>query len=100
MKPAPSIPMFGYQAFVQTRFLGPTNNRCARVRATNVTSQRAITVAWDHGVGTIENHLAAAYALYSAMAEDGGVPAPAHVLACGTADSCGYVFTAYPTKSV
>lgn len=49
-----------YQA-IQTKFLGPTNTRGARVKA--IADAGSITVQWDHRLGIFENHEAAAVAL-------------------------------------
>jgi len=48
------------QAIV-TKYLGPTNHRGARVKAT--AQAGTVTVPWDHGVDHDENHLKAATAL-------------------------------------
>lgn len=48
------------QAIV-TRFLGPTNHRGARVKAT--ADAGTVTVSWDYALGIAENHQAAATAL-------------------------------------
>jgi hypothetical protein len=49
-----------YQA-IQTKFLGPTNFRGARVKAT--ADAGSITLSWDYGLGVEGNHRAAAVAL-------------------------------------
>lgn len=49
--------MTGYQAIV-TRYIGPSNTRGSRVRAT--AQADSITVAYDQRLGTDANHLAAA----------------------------------------
>lgn len=46
---------------IQTKFLGPTNHRSARVKAT--ADAGTITIEWDHRLGIAENHRAAAVAL-------------------------------------
>lgn len=48
------------QAIV-TKFIGPTNHRGARVKAT--AQAGSITIEWDHARGIEENHDAAAVAL-------------------------------------
>jgi hypothetical protein len=48
------------QAIV-TKFLGPTDHRGSRIKAT--AEAGSITVSWDHGLGVEENHLKAATAL-------------------------------------
>ena len=49
-----------YQA-IQTKFLGPTNTRGARVKA--IADAGSITVSWDHRLNIQDNHRAAAVAL-------------------------------------
>lgn len=48
------------QAIV-TKYLGPTNHRGARVKAT--AQAGSVTIAWDHALETDYNHLSAAIAL-------------------------------------
>jgi hypothetical protein len=49
---------------VRTEYKGPTNHRGARVVATHVTNPRMrATVAWDHALGSAENHYLAARAV-------------------------------------
>lgn len=50
---------------IQTKFLSPTNTRCARVKAFCQT--RAIIVPWDDSQNTDENHYEAALQLASVM---------------------------------
>lgn len=50
-----------YQA-ITTKFLGATNHRPSRVKATSA-SGHTVTVSWDHALNTTENHLAAARTL-------------------------------------
>lgn len=47
------------QAIV-TKYLGPTNHRAARVKAS--AQAGSVTVSWDHALGISENHIAAAKA--------------------------------------
>lgn len=86
--------MFKYQRFVQTKFLGPTNYRSARVKAWNVTSKRSVTRPWDYDLDAGGNHEKVARELL-AREEDPGTGTYYHgeLMACGTADSKGYVFT-------
>ena len=49
-----------YQA-IQTRYLGPTNTRGARVKAT--ADAGSITLSWDHALNATDNHRVAAEAL-------------------------------------
>lgn len=50
----------GYQA-ITTKFLAPTNTKGSRVKATAAAG--SVTVAWDYGKSTDENHRSAAQAL-------------------------------------
>ena len=45
---------------VVTKFLGPTNYRGARVKATHVTTLDSVTTNWDHGLDVSDNHEIAA----------------------------------------
>lgn len=53
---------------ITTRFLGPTNHRGARVKATSG-GGRTLTVSWDYALGIHENHAAAAAALAGQVLE-------------------------------
>jgi hypothetical protein len=44
-----------------TKFLGPTNSRGSRVKAS--ADAGSVTVSWDHALNSSENHRAAAMAL-------------------------------------
>jgi hypothetical protein len=46
---------------IQTKYLGPSNVRGARVKATS--DAGSVILSWDHAVGVEENHIAAALAL-------------------------------------
>lgn len=56
---------------VFTRYLGPTQHRGARVKAT-APSGRSITVAWDYALDVAHNHEAAARALCGLLCEPHG----------------------------
>ena len=56
------------QAIV-TKYLGPTNNRCARVKAT--AQAGSVTISWDCALDVDANHDAAAIAL--AVKRDGTI---------------------------
>ena len=43
---------------IQTKFIGPTNTRPSRVKASCDAGN--ITVSWDYGLNTDENHMSAA----------------------------------------
>lgn len=81
---------YSLQAFVQTRFLDRTDYRGERVKATNVTSGKSVTVSWNYGLDVEANHLAAAVACLVACEQE----VPVRFVACGTKDSRGYFFTA------
>lgn len=55
---------------VFTRYLGPTQHRGARVKAT-APSGRSITVAWDHALNPEPNHERAARELARLLCEPG-----------------------------
>jgi hypothetical protein len=80
---------YRFQAFVQTKWLGPTNHKGARVRATNASSGATIVVSWDYALSTAENHIAAARALLTKCYQ----PQPDSFLMCGTKDQTGYILT-------
>lgn len=46
---------------IQTKFLGPTNTRGSRIKATCWLT--SVTVSWDHSANAEENHIAAIDAL-------------------------------------
>ena len=57
----------GLQA-ITTKYLGPTDFRGARIKAT--AQAGSITIAWDHGLDPVDNHAAAAAALCKKMGWD------------------------------
>jgi hypothetical protein len=68
------------QAIV-TKFIGPTNHRGSRVKATAYAG--SVTLSWDHALDTTGNHRAAAVDLankykwldHSDLSEGGSLPA-------------------------
>lgn len=63
MKPSSKLYQdFAIQA-IQTRFLGPTDRRGARIKARAAAG--SVILDWDHALDTFENHAAAALALAS-----------------------------------
>ena len=46
---------------IQTKFLGATNHRGSRVKATSAAG--SLTLSWDYGISNEDNHTAAAEAL-------------------------------------
>lgn len=53
---------------IQTKFLGPTNTRGSRIKATCWLT--SITVAWDYRTNAEENHMAAIEALVEKLNND------------------------------
>lgn len=53
---------------IQTKFLGPTNTRGSRIKATCWLT--SVTVSWDHSANVEENHMAAIEALLSKLNND------------------------------
>jgi hypothetical protein len=49
-------------AIITTRYIGPTNHKPGRIRATSGSGKSA-AYSWDHSIGIFENHAAAAKAL-------------------------------------
>ncbi len=68
----------------ETRYIGPTNYRPARVSAKHITTGKRVIVSWDHELDTRENHEAAALKLlgYSKMV-------------CASTDK-GWIFLVHP----
>lgn len=50
-----------YSQAIQTKYLGPTNHRGSRVKASCAAG--SVTVPWDHALNTENNHAAACAAL-------------------------------------
>ena len=53
---------------IQTKYIGPTNTRGSRVKATCWLT--SITVSWDHSASVEENHTAAIEALVCKLNND------------------------------
>jgi hypothetical protein len=68
---------------ITTRFLGPTDFRGARIRASEPDG-KSITIPYDHGLNTEEHHLKAARALCKRLGWTGRLR--------GGATRKGYVF--------
>lgn len=67
---------------IATKFIGPTNSRGGRIKAT--ADAGSVTVAWDHGLNVEDNHRAAAEALarrygWSTDLIGGGLPGSGYV---------------------
>lgn len=54
---------------IQTKFIGPTETRGARVKAW--VKGHAATVSWDHGLEVVDNHASAARKLVASLEWDG-----------------------------
>jgi len=79
---------------IQTKFLGPTNFRGARIKATAMDSYRdervmSVTVGYDHALNGDENHRVAAEKLLPQVVRN---PKDVHMVA--GAWKRGYVFVA------
>ena len=48
---------------ITTKYLGPTNRRGSRVKATHTGNYTSVTLGYDHALDSEGNHLAAAKAL-------------------------------------
>jgi hypothetical protein len=72
-----------YQA-ISTKFLGPTNTRGARVKAS--AQAGSVTVLWDHALNVDDNHTVAARALAEKYGWQGAW------IAGGAADGTGNVY--------
>jgi len=54
---------------IETRYLGPTNTKGGRIKATAWAG--SVTIGYDHALGHAENHRAAADALLAKLGWDG-----------------------------
>lgn len=73
----------GYQA-ITTKFLGATNSRGSRVKAT--AEAGSLTVSWDYGLDATANHEIVAQALADRFGWKG------EIVGAATPNSSGYVF--------
>ncbi|WGM47666.1 hypothetical protein KOAAANKH_02548 [Brevundimonas sp. NIBR10] len=78
---------------VRTKFMGPTNHRGSRVKATTVTG-KSVTLDWDHALNSGDNHAAA----FAAICMKTGRVVTGPVYVNGGFDD-GYVFMA-PTRDI
>lgn len=81
---------YSYQPFIVTKWLGQTDKRPSRVKATNLTSGAYVVISWDYAFDAPQNHMRAAQALYRKL----GLDLPKAFIACGTKNSDGYILTA------
>jgi hypothetical protein len=63
------LPTAHYRA-IRTRFVGPTNTRDSRVIADAGDRQSTVTLDWDHGLNSEQNHATAALAVVKKMGWD------------------------------
>lgn len=73
----------------ETRFLGPTDHKGARVKATHLNTKASIVIPWDHAKGPDENHEAAAVALFL---RERSYPEPSSKLYRCSIDGGGWVW--------
>lgn len=53
-----------YRVAIATKFLGPTNSRGSKIKAHRADDPKtSVTVDYDHGLGSFDNHAAAIQAL-------------------------------------
>ena len=69
-----------------TKYLGPTDHRGGRVKATHLTTRKSTTVPWDHALGAHDNHALAAAVLFGRPPE-----------VCTSVDGGGYIFGVDPS---
>ncbi len=77
---------------IQTKYLGPTNHRGGRIKAT--CEAGSVTISWDHALGPVENHTAACTALVEKLGWDGNGHGGEWVAGC--LPSWGYAFVWAP----
>lgn len=70
---------------IHTRYLGPTNYRGSRVKATTL-DNRSVTLSWDDALDSQENHDAAAKALAVKLEWSG------EMIRAEGLDAAGYVY--------
>jgi hypothetical protein len=82
----------GYCWTVETRYVGPTNTKGARVLVSFVGSRKSSKAySWRHALTTGQNHVAAAVAWMQQLSSLNG--APAYSLISKASTDKGYVFT-------
>lgn len=69
---------------IETKYLGPTNHRGGRIKAS--AQAGSVTVSYDHALDTYDNHRMAAIALMKKVGWKGGLKGD------GNARGNGYVF--------
>jgi hypothetical protein len=81
--------IYNYQTFIETKYLGQTDTKPARVKAWNVNTKVSAIVSWDFALDQLSNHLNAAAKLYDEL---GKTPSRVVVTSVGNG---GYLFTAH-----
>lgn len=84
-----------YQTFIRTKWIGQTNHKPSRVKATSLNTAKSVIVSWNHDFDAVTNHLAAAAKLYEELGKESGTKAPKRVYISGVPD--GYIFTSADT---
>ena len=74
----------GRRQVIETKYLGPTDHRGGRVKA--YAEAGSVTISWDHGIDTWDNHVSAVIALMDKMGWNYGY------IGGSKADNSGYVF--------
>jgi hypothetical protein len=82
--------MYALQA-ITTKYLGPTNTRGARIKAT--ADAGSITIPWDHELNAVKNHyaVASAFALQWGWTDDSTGTGTIRPHAFGALPCGGYV---------
>lgn len=60
-------------ASILTKFIGPTNTRGSRIKASASNGAGSVVVPWDHALGQDDNHDAAAMALAKKLSWEGSL---------------------------
>jgi len=81
------------QTFVETKFIGPTNQKGARIKAINVTTRKSLYIGFHTAPNHIDAHEHAARLLLGVDNETGkqGEVYAGDLLSCGAKQ--GYMFT-------
>lgn len=83
---------------IQTTYFGPTDHRGSRVQAKLLGSGKRLTLPWDHALDSLDNHAAAARALWRKV-DTAGLPEPCTENLSWAGSSVaggGYVFMRLP----
>ena len=83
------------QNTITTKYLGPTNTRPARIKASS-DGGVALTFSYDHALDGRQNHEAAACALADTFFPVDAFGGQTELLRCETLDDSGYLFISLP----